>query len=157
MGSDLLMSQVRDLQAPWPWWGVTWLGYKGSFSSANPSVLCVHLQVGQRETECACLPGMAGCLWFLLRKQTSVLFASAFPGSMSSHILHGPSGPCPSNSWFPASTYSHVSSKSVLLPSFSLLHTPCPKPLFLFTGRSQCFPWVSRPCGSLDMLTPHAL
>ena len=55
LGSNLLMLQARDLH-PWPWWGVTWLGYKGSAPSANPSVLCVHLPVGQREAECACLP-----------------------------------------------------------------------------------------------------
>ena len=51
LGSNLLMSQARDLH-PWPWWGVTWLGYKGSAPSANPSVLCVHLPVGQRGRVC---------------------------------------------------------------------------------------------------------
>lgn len=119
--------------------------------------VCASPSGAERGRVCLSAWGTAGCLWCLLRKQTSVLFASAFPGSISSRILHGPSGPCPSNSWFPASTPSHVSSKPVLLPSFSLLHTPSPKPLFLFMGRSQCFPWVSGPCGSLDMLTPHAL
>lgn len=133
-------------------------GVQGVILQCQPLCpVCASPSGAERDRVCLSAWGMAGCLWFLLRKQTSVLFASAFPGSMSSHILHGPSGPCPSNSWFPASTYSHVSSKSVLLPSFGLLHTPCPKPLFLFTGRSQCFSWVSRPCGSLDMLTPHAL
>lgn len=102
-----------------------------SIRCAGLSQVCTALGAG----ECSPAWGTAGRRCCLLRKQTSTLLASAFPGRISCHIPgHGPPGLCPSNPWFPASTHSRVSSKPA---SPFLQPKPYPKPSYLLCSRSQ--------------------
>lgn len=97
------------------------------------SAKCAHTtlsDVGERLSLLACL-GTAVRRWCLLKTQASTLFASAFPGrilfpTQVMAFLHCVPLIYP---WFPASTYSCVSSKpaSHLLPSahcIPLAHGP---------------------------------